>query len=57
MIPVACIRNMYIVQRELALDMMRWNVFDNHIESDVSFCKTLFEKRVPMFLANVEKYG
>ena len=55
--PVACTRNMYIVQRQLALDMIKWNVFDNHVEPDISFCKTLFEERVPMFLSNVHKYG
>ena len=55
--PVSCVRNMYVVERSLAVKMLEWNVYENHLEPDISFCKTLFEENVPVFLSNVHEYG
>ena len=55
--PVACVRNLYVVERSVAVKMVEWNAYDNHLEPDISFCKTLFENRVPVFISNVHNYG
>ena len=49
---------MYLVTRSVALSMREWEVYDSaHFDPEISFCKTLHEHSVPMFLTNENPWG
>ena len=48
---------MYVIERSVALQLLKLQAYDNHIDADISFCKTAFENGIPLHLSNLEDYG
>ena len=54
---VPCVRNVYLMRRDLALYMQPLELYDNDLDPDVSFCKTMVESRRFMWLTNEVEFG
>ena len=53
-----CVRNIYLATRSLALSMLSWEVYDSaHVDPEISLCKSLHDRSVPMFLSNERSWG